>query len=321
MSEILADFLVETKLGYYCSYGDFYIDPKYPVANAVISHAHGDHAVPGHTAIYCTAGTATFMKLRFSKQLDKSYHIFDYNSEFSFHAVKIFFIPAGHILGSAQILMEFRGVRYLYTGDYKLQFDCTCEPIEYIEADVLITETTFANPDTIHPDPIEEIKKINSTSINIMLGCYSLGKAQRITQMVNEYCPEKIVYTHHNITPIHRLYNDYGFVKLIYEPYNRKALKDGQNKIYLVPPMTFNNYFRAKNVVKVFASGWKRLQQHNDMSLYISDHVDWNDLLFFIDKVKPKQIWTVHGEGSHLKNHFSETLLVRNIKESNTILI
>jgi len=315
MGEICSDFIVETKLGYYCSYGDFYIDPKYPVNTAVISHAHGDHAVPGHKSIFCTSGTAMFMQLRFPKQQLKSYHLMDYNSSFEINGVKLCFIPAGHILGSAQILLEYQGVRYLYTGDYKLQSDVTCEPVEFVEADVLITETTFADPDVIHPDPVEEIKKLNSTNQNIMLGCYSLGKAQRITQMINEYCPQKIVYTHHNITPIHRLYNSYGLTNLRYEVYNRKSLKDGENKIYLVPPMTFHNYFRAKNVVKVFASGWKRLQQHNDMTLYISDHIDWNDLLYYVGRVKPKQIWTVHGEGAHLKKHFEGQLLVRNINE------
>lgn len=313
MPEIHSDFLVETKLGYYCSYGDFYVDPQYPVEKAVISHAHGDHAVPGHKSIFCTLGTSLFMKHRFTKQPDKSYSTVDYHVPIFFGKVKVSFIPAGHILGSAQILMEYEGVRYLYTGDYKLQSDNTCEPIEFVQADVLITETTFANPEIIHPDPVEEIKKLSSTSMNIMLGCYALGKAQRITQLVNEYCPEKVIYTHHNITPIHRLYNDNGFIKLKYEAYNRKALKDGENKIYLVPPMTFNNYFRAKNVVKVFASGWKRLQQHNDMTLYISDHIDWNDLLAYIAKVNPREVWTVHGEGGMLKQYYGDKLIVRDL--------
>lgn len=313
MPEILNDFIVETELGYYCQYGDFYIDPKYPVNKAVISHAHGDHAVPGHQYIFATLGTTAFMKHRFTKQVLSSYQIKAYKEAFVINAVTISFIPAGHILGSAQILMIHKGVRYLYSGDYKLQEDMTCEPLEFVKADVLITETTFADPDVIHPDPIEEIKKLSSTSLNIMLGCYALGKAQRITHMVNTHCPEKTIYVHHNIAPIHRIYDEIGETNLRYEVYNRKALKDGSNKIYLVPPMVFNNYFRAKNVVRVFASGWKRLQQHNDMSLYISDHIDWNDLNVFIKQVEPIEIWTVHGIGIHLKNHYEGNINVRNI--------
>ncbi len=68
-------------------------------------------------------------------------------------------IPAGHMLGSAQILMEYQGTRYLYTGDYKLQADATCEPLEWVKTDVLITESTFANPNVIHPDPVSRNTK------------------------------------------------------------------------------------------------------------------------------------------------------------------
>lgn len=312
-TDILEDFLIENELGYYCVYGDFYIDPKYPVSKAVISHAHGDHAVPGHHTIFATSNTIAFMQHRFTKQPLNSYFPKEYKQDFKIGEVQISFSPAGHILGSAQILMEYKGVRYLYTGDYKLQEDSTCEALEYVKADVLITETTFADPAVIHPNPIEEIKKLNSTKLNIMLGCYALGKAQRITNLINTYCPQKTVYAHHNIAPIHRIYDEKGFVKLTYEIYNRKALKDGQDKIYLVPPMTFHNYFRAKNVVRVFASGWKRLQNYNDMRLFISDHIDWNDLNHFITEVQPTEIWTVHGEGIHLKNYYEGRIKVRNI--------
>ncbi|HQS05939.1 MAG TPA: exonuclease, partial [Daejeonella sp.] len=92
----------------------------------------------------------------------------------------ICFIPAGHILGSAQVLMEYKGVRYLYTGDYKLQDDATCEKIEFVKADVLITESTFADPAVQHPSVSDEIKKLNLFNHNVLLGAYSLGKAQRL---------------------------------------------------------------------------------------------------------------------------------------------
>ncbi|MNL47686.1 hypothetical protein D3C87_1704880 [compost metagenome] len=85
------------------------------------------------------------------------------------------------------------------------------------------------------------------------------------------------------------------------------------NKVYMVPPMTFNSYIRATNVVRAFASGWKRLQQHNDLSLFISDHVDWNDILYFIKVVKPQEVWTLHGDGRILKQHFEGNLDVRDI--------
>ncbi|ERJ59476.1 MBL fold metallo-hydrolase [Sphingobacterium paucimobilis] len=313
MVEIIDDFLVETALGYYCRYGDFYIDPKQPVQRAVISHAHGDHAVPGNMQVYCTAATAAFMQYRFARQKASVYEVKEFNVSFDLGGVEITFIAAGHILGSAQILMVFKGVRYLYTGDYKLQEDATCEPISYVKTDVLITETTFADPSVIHPDPVAEIKKLGEQPAHIMLGCYALGKSQRLTHLLNTYCPNKTVFLHHSMLPLHRIYDDLGFVKLKYEPYQRKALKEGKDKVYLVPPMTFNHYIRAKNVIRVFASGWKRLQHHNDLSLYISDHIDWSDLLSYIGRVEPTEIWTVHGDGLHLRTFYKDKMNVRNI--------
>lgn len=314
MSIILSDFLVRKPEGYYCHYGDFFIDAGSPVAHNVVSHAHGDHASSGHDYVYCTNGTALFMSYRYKQNRKDSYQVKLFNGTFKIGPVEITFLAAGHILGSAQILMEYQGVRYLYTGDYKLQADETCEPIEMQQADVLITESTFANPEVIHPDPIQEIKKLEEHASNILLGTYVLGKAQRVTDLINRYCPERRVLVHSGILPYHRLYDEHGFKKMSYEPYNRREMKQGeQNKVYLVPPMTFNSYFRATKVLRAFASGWKRLQAQNDIELYISDHVDWNDILHYIKLVDPKEVWTLHGDGTILKSYFGDRLMVRDV--------
>lgn len=312
--EILPDFLVRKGEGYYCRYGDFYIDPLYPVTCALISHAHGDHASAGHRNIYATEFTVRFMQYRFPKQPESSYHPLDFHQKTVIRDIEIVFIPAGHILGSAQILMTYRGVRYLYTGDFKMQADVTCEPLEIVKADVLITETTFADPEVRHPDPIEEIQKLNNVPANILLGSYVLGKSQRITALINAHCPDRTVLVHHRIAPVHRLYDLYGNCPLRYQIYGRKDMKDGKtDKVYIVPPLTFNSYFRATKVVRVFASGWERLQRQNDLSLYISDHIDWSELLVFIQKVSPQEIWTIHGDGRHLRTYFKDCFTVRDI--------
>ncbi|MNU90520.1 hypothetical protein D3C71_803900 [compost metagenome] len=254
------------------------------------------------------------MSYRYKQNRKDSYQVKLFNGTFKIGPVEITFLAAGHILGSAQILMEYQGVRYLYTGDYKLQADETCEPIEMQQADVLITESTFANPEVIHPDPIQEIKKLEGQASNILLGTYVLGKAQRITDLINRYCPERRVLVHSGILPYHRLYDEHGLKKMTYEPYNRREMKQGeQNKVYLVPPMTFNSYFRATKVLRAFASGWKRLQAQNDVELYISDHVDWNDILHYIKMVDPKEVWTLHGDGTILKSYFGDRLMVRDV--------
>ncbi len=314
MGNILADFLVSRPEGYYCKYGDFYVDPLQPVNCALVSHAHADHASPGHRKIYCTPPTAVFMRYRYRHQSPHSFFEFPYHQSFSIGEIVIRFIPAGHILGSAQIVMEYKGVRYLFTGDYKLQPDDTCEPLETIQADVLITESTFANPAITHPNAVDEVAKLANTPFNILLGAYALGKAQRVTALVNNYCKNKRVLVHHSILPIHRIYESFGVSLAPYAPYNRREMKVGPtNNIYIVPPLTFNSYYRATNVVRAFASGWQRLQLHNDMDLYISDHVDWNDILSYVTQVNPVEIWTIHGDGRHLADYFRGSIAVKAI--------
>ncbi|MGO1243293.1 MAG: MBL fold metallo-hydrolase [Sphingobacterium sp.] len=314
MLQIIDDFVVRCEAGYYCRYGDFYIDAMRPVPRNIVSHAHGDHATTGHKLIIATRATLAFMRNKFSRLPEDTLREVAFGEHFKFGEVDITLIPAGHILGSAQLLMIYKGVRYLYTGDYKMQEDPTCEQIEIVKTDVLITETTFANPLTKHPDIKAEILKMKDRPSNIMLGCYVLGKAQRLTALINKYLPEREVLVHFKMHGVHKIYQELGFVPLKYNVYNRKLMREGEpNKIYLVPPLTFNSYFKAKNVIKAFASGWERLQKHNDIELYISDHVDWDDLLHYIELVHPKQVWTIHGDGRALQLFFADSLTVRDI--------
>lgn len=308
---IIDDFVCFDAQGLYCKYGDFYIDPQQPVKNAVISHAHADHAISGNTNVYATPATLQFMQLRYAKSTGRGLNKINYNEPFNIGGVQITYISAGHILGSAQLLMEYRGVKYLYTGDYKLQPDATCEPIEWVKADVLITESTFADPAIIHPDPIEEIKKLNSIQSNILLGAYSLGKSQRLIQMINEHAPQKKVLVHHRIMAINAIYERMGYSPGCYQIYGRKLMKEQKEYVYIVPPFTFDSYFKAIGVKRLFASGWKNLQVNKEDTLFISDHVDWNDILQAIKEVQPTQVWTLHGNGNHLKNYFDGKLVVK----------
>ena len=308
---ILSDFIVINANGLYCPYGDFYLDPKLPVKNAVISHAHGDHAVSGSTNVYCTEATSAFMNLRFGKLAAKQFCLFGFHQIFEIGGVQISFISAGHILGSAQVLMQYKGIKYLYTGDYKIQEDNTCEPIECVKADVLITETTFADPTVQHPDPISEIKKLSDIKSNILLGAYALGKSQRLINLINTYCPQKKVLVHHRIMPINGVYEKFGFSPGVYEMYGRKLMKEQKEYVYIVPPLTFNSYFKAKGVKRLFASGWKNLQTNEQDTLFISDHVDWNDIMQCIKFTQPREIWTLHGDGKQLKTYFAGNIDVK----------
>lgn len=308
---ILYDFVSFDANGLYCKYGSFYIDPIQPVKTAVISHAHADHAIAGNNEVYCTEATAAFMQLRYGKNAAKVFNISAYQQQFNIGGVQITFIPAGHMLGSAQILMEYKGVRYLYTGDYKLQPDATCEPAEWVKTDVLITESTFADPNVIHPDPIEEIKKLNDIKSNILLGAYGLGKSQRLIRLMSEHASQKTILVHHRIMPLNAVYEKMGYSPGKYQLYSRKLMKNQQEYVYIVPPFTFDSYFRATGVKRLFASGWKSLQVNQNDTLFISDHADWNDILQAIENTQPTQVWTLHGDGRHLIKHFGNDIFVK----------
>ncbi|WP_207532253.1 exonuclease [Desertivirga arenae] len=309
---IIPDFLVFTVNGLFCKPGNFYLDPSQPVDHAVVSHAHGDHACSGNNNVYCTPATAAIMRLRLKKNAGRNISSYSYHQFFLLNGIKITFYPAGHILGSALILMEYQESKYLYTGDFKLQDDPTCEPLELVEADVFITETTFANPDIKHPDIDAEMHKLNASDHNILLGAYALGKTQRLISLLNKHCPGKTIFLHHSMLGITKIYEDFSFSPGVYKPYDRKLMKlPEKGFVYIVPPLTFESYFRAKGVLRVFASGWKRLQAKNDLELYISDHADWDDILKSIDIVKPKEIWTLHGNGIFLKDYFAGSLPVK----------
>ncbi|AYL96964.1 MBL fold metallo-hydrolase [Mucilaginibacter celer] len=308
---ILDDFVSFDEKGLYCKYGDFHLDPQQPAKTAIISHAHADHAVSGNTNVYCTRATASIMQLRYDRTAAKVFNIAEFNKPFVIGGVTITLIPAGHMLGSAQILMEYQGTRYLYTGDYKLQPDATCEPIEWVTTDVLITESTFADPAVIHPDPVAEISKINNIKTNILLGAYALGKSQRLINLITEHAPQKKILVHHKIMPINAIYEKMGFSPGRYQIYGRKLMKVQDEFVYIVPPFTFDSYIRATGVKRLFASGWKNLQVNNQDTLFISDHVDWNDILQTITNTKPKQVWTLHGKGNHLQAYLKDDIFVK----------
>lgn len=298
------DFIVFTNNGLYCKAGDFYIDPVKSVHKAVISHAHADHAVRGNAEIWCTAPTADFMKERYKNQAGEKFNICRTKKHFKIGEVALTFYNAGHMLGSVQILFEYDNAKYLYTGDFKLQSDATCESFEFTETDVLITESTFANPLHTHPDTKEEIEKLNEYETGIIIAAYTLGKAQRLTQLISTYCPLKEIFIHTSIYPFHKIYEAHGKGLGNWKPYSSQLFKRLKQCVYIVPPKVFPSFYGRKQYHLAFASGWDNLQRGCDIKLNISDHADWNDLLTIIEKTKPQKILTLHGDGEPLQKHF-----------------
>ena len=137
------DWIKKSREGIQIKNGLFYIDPIYPVKNAVITHAHADHARPGHNQIFATKETIEIMKERYGENFCEKFTAYDYNQNFKIQDINLFFAPAGHVLGSAQIVINYNNQRVTFAGDYKRQHDPTCLPFELIKTDIFVTEATF----------------------------------------------------------------------------------------------------------------------------------------------------------------------------------
>jgi putative mRNA 3-end processing factor len=204
------DLLTPTPAGLYCRPGGFHIDPVRPVARALITHGHSDHARPGHGAVLATAETLDLMRLRYDGFAGSTQPI-RYGEPLALDGVTVSFHPAGHVLGSAQILVEAGGLRVVASGDYKDIADPTCAPFELVRCDVFITEATFGLPVFRHGDPDAEIAKV-LRSIAVfperphMIGAYSLGKAQRVIALLRVAGYDRPVYLHGAVEAITRYY-------------------------------------------------------------------------------------------------------------------
>ncbi len=138
------EWLKVTSTGLYCVAGDFYIDPARPVERAVITHGHSDHARPGNRQVLATAGTLAIMGAQFGAEAATHTQAAAYGESVRLGEVLVRLVPAGHVLGSAQVTLDHCGSRVVVSGDYKRRPDPTCAPFEPVGCDVFVTEATFA---------------------------------------------------------------------------------------------------------------------------------------------------------------------------------
>ena len=178
------DLVVARPEGLYCPRGDFHIDPWRPVARAVITHGHGDHARAGSGEYFTTRAGLPILQWRLGEQL---YHEHDYGDLFRIGDATVSLHPAGHVLGSAQVRIECGGEVWVVSGDYKRQPDPTCAPFEPVRCDTFITEATFGLPIYRWPDTPDVAREIvawrdecAARGETAVLYCYALGKAQRL---------------------------------------------------------------------------------------------------------------------------------------------
>jgi putative mRNA 3-end processing factor len=302
------DILMPEPAGLCCKPGDFHIDPVRPVARAVITHGHSDHARPGHGAVLATQETLDMMRLRYGENFAGSTQAIAYGQEIRLGDVTVKCHPAGHVLGSAQFAVSCKGTCIVAAGDYKDAPDPTCTPFEIVPCDVFITEATFGLPVFRHGDPAEEIKKLLASVALFperahLVGAYSLGKAQRVIALIRAAGYDAPVYLHGAMEKITTYYQSRGIDLGDLRPAKgmKKAALAGT--ITLAPPSATSDIWtrRFPDPVTAFASGWMRVrararQRGAELPLIISDHADWDGLIATIDATGAREIWVTHGQ-------------------------
>ena len=304
-----------TPKGLYCEPGDFYVDPARPVARAVITHGHADHARPGHDAVLATPETLEIMKARYGDAAGRRHQPLAYGRSQDIGGVAVGFAPAGHVLGSAQAVLEWQGRRVVVSGDYKRRPDPTCAGFEVVPCDVFITEATFGLPVFRHPPDAEEIGKLLRARETfpercLLVGAYALGKAQRLIGLLRAAGYDRPIYPHGALKKLTELYETLGVSLGELRPAMGLAKAELKGEIVLAPPSALNDRWsrRLPEPLTAMASGWMAVRQRArqrgaELPLVISDHADWDELTRTLEDVGAPEVWVTHGNEEALVHH------------------
>ena len=301
------DWLKATERGLWCAPADLYIDPVRAVGRAIVTHGHADHARPGNGRVLATPETLAIMRTRYGDAAAGQAQPLAYGEAVDLGDVTIRLVPAGHVLGSAQVVLDHAGQRIVVSGDYKRRRDPTCPAFEPVACDVFVTEATFALPVFRHPDDAGEIATLLASVALFperahMVGAYGLGKAQRLIRLIREAGWERPLYLHGALQALCGLYRDHGIDLGALEPVAGRDKAGLAGEIVLAPPGALTDRWsrRLPDPVTAMASGWMRVRQRArqrgvELPLIISDHADWDELTATLEDVGAPEVWVTHG--------------------------
>ncbi len=290
--------------GIYIPAADAWIDPSQPKPRALVTHGHADHARGGHGAVLATPETLAIMATRYGPQNGQPV---GYGETVRLGEVSARFVPAGHVLGSAQIVLERGGERIVVSGDYKRRPDPTCAPFEPVPCDIFITEATFGLPVFRHPDTGAEVDRLlEALHANpercVLVGAYALGKAQRLIAELRRRGHHDVIHLHGALERLCALYVELGVALGELAPATGLPAAALKGRIVLAPPGALNDRWsrRLPDPITAMASGWMRVRQRArqrnvELPLVVSDHADWDELTATIRELGPQELWVTHG--------------------------
>ena len=300
----LGDWVEPHPHGIYLPAADAWIDPSTPQARALVTHGHADHARGGHGKVWATPETLAIMDVRYGLQNGRPVA---YGESLTLGDIDVSFVPAGHVLGSAQIVLDHRGERIVVSGDYKRREDPTCARFEPVKCDVFVTEATFGLPVFRHPETHDEMDKLLSTlranpERCVLVGAYALGKAQRVIRELRVMGFDDPIYLHGALQRLCDLYVERGIDLGELRPATGVPKSEMQGRVVIAPPGALNDRWsrRLPDPITAMASGWmtvrQRARQRNvELPLILSDHADWDELTATIRELAPKEVWVTHG--------------------------
>jgi putative mRNA 3-end processing factor len=316
------EWLRVTSTGLYCAPGDFHIDPTEPVDRAVVTHGHGDHARPGHRHVLATPGTLAIMAARYGPDAAARTQALPHGEPLRLGDVTVRLVPAGHILGSAQVVLDHAGSRVVVSGDYKRRPDPTCLPFEPVTCDVFITEATFGLPVFRHPPDDAEIGRLLASlqlfpERSHVVGVYALGKCQRVIALLRKAGYAAPIFLHGALQDLCDLYVGQGIDLGPLRPATAATKAELVGRIVLAPPSAITDRWarRLSEPVVAMASGWMRVrararQRGVELPLVISDHADWDELTRTLADVEAPEVWVTHGREEALI-HYAATTGIR----------
>lgn len=305
-----------TNKGIYCAQGNFYIDPWQPVDLAVTTHGHADHVKWGNKAYLCHDLTKPILNQRLGADL--VIETLPYNKEISINGVKLSLFPAGHVIGSSQIRLEYKGEICVVSGDYKVEFDGISTAFEPVKCHTFVSESTFGlpiykwQPQEIIFNQIQNwVSDNQDKGKTSVLVAYSLGKAQRLIKNL-AVCND--IYVHTSIANLNE-----GFIKAgvdlpetirISADTKKEALQKG---IVIVPPALAEGKWikTLQHAATGVCSGWMQVRagrrwRSADAGFALSDHADWPGLLSAIKATSAEKAYVTHGFTATFSKYLNE---------------
>lgn len=302
--------------GLYCAQGNFYIDPWQPVDRAIITHAHSDHARAGNRFYLCHHHTKPILQLRLG---EGSYQSVEWNEKINMNGVMVSLHPAGHIIGSSQVRVEYNGEVWVISGDYKTENDGLSGAFEPVRCNTFVTESTFGLPiynwkpqQQIFDDIRNWIRNNQVNGKTSVLIAYSLGKAQRVLKAIEEVTGN--IFVHGAIWNVHQALVNAGFalpnVNRVTPELPKETYKGG---VIIAPPSAdgspWMNRFSPYSVG--ICSGWMQVRGHQrrrnaDAGFALSDHADWKGLLESVKATGAEKVFVTHGFQSTFSRYLDE---------------